>query len=226
MLQAIKERFPKNAIDICESLELLLETIESTMENINHEITLAYSQRKFSEIRNFTEIAEDINVIEGKIEEVVEYLAVENNDDIDREENILPDYSAYLVDTNVEYTLYENFTHKRPFGFRINDEPVIEVRTWKEMLLKTCELLIAVDEDKFLKFEKDPIMNGKKRKYFSKNKGDLRKPKLVGNKIYVETNISSNGIRNLLLKLLKKYGYKTNEFKVYLRADYTELHTN
>lgn len=66
----------------------------------------------------------------------------------------------------------------------------------------------------------------RKENIFRKNKGDLRKPKLVGNKIYVETNISSNGIRNLLLKLLKKYGYKTNEFKVYLRADYTELHTN
>ena len=60
----------------------------------------------------------------------------------------------------------------------------MEVRTWKEMLL-TCELLIAVDEEKFLKFENDPVMNGKKRKYFSKNKGDLRKPKLVGDKIYI-----------------------------------------
>ena len=112
MLLIIKKRFPKNAIDISESLELLLETIESTMENINHERALAYSQRKFSEIRNFTEIAEDINAFERKIGEIIEYLAVESNDELDREEeNILPDYSAYLVDTNVEYTLYENFTH-------------------------------------------------------------------------------------------------------------------
>ena len=49
-------------------------------------------------------------------------------------------------------------------------------------------------------------------------------PKLVAGKIFVETNISSNGIRNLISKLLKQYGFKTNEFKVYLRADYSELH--
>ena len=85
----------------------------------------------------------------------------------------------------MEHTLYENFTHKRPFAFRINHNQTIEVKTWQEMFIKTCELLIAVDADKFLSFENNASMNGKKRKYFSTNDREMRKPKLVSDQIFV-----------------------------------------
>lgn len=42
--------------------------------------------------------------------------------------------------------------------------------------------------------------------------------------IYVATNISTNGIRNLLIKMLNKYNIKISDYKIYLKADYSELH--
>ncbi|MFR7936351.1 MAG: hypothetical protein ACLU4S_13320 [Clostridium perfringens] len=42
--------------------------------------------------------------------------------------------------------------------------------------------------------------------------------------IYIETNLSSNGIRNLIIKILGKYNIKINKVKIYFRADYAELH--
>ena len=42
--------------------------------------------------------------------------------------------------------------------------------------------------------------------------------------IYVETNLSANGIRNLLIKILNKYNIKLSDYKIYLKADYSELH--
>ena len=42
--------------------------------------------------------------------------------------------------------------------------------------------------------------------------------------IYVETNLSANGIRNLLIKMLNKYNIKLSDYKIYLKADYSELH--
>lgn len=66
-------------------------------------------------------------------------------------------------------------------------------------------------------------MNGKKIQYFSVNPENMRKPKIVNNKIYVEMNQSGNAIRNLIIKLLKEYNFKINEYKVYFRADYSNL---
>ncbi|MDL0420688.1 hypothetical protein [Heyndrickxia ginsengihumi] len=230
VIRAIKNGFPDKAIDLSESLELLGETINDTMEKINSEVNHAYTNRNFNSVKYFVELGEEINHYEQKIEQLKELLAVESSDDFDVEgqetAETLPllDYSAYLVDTNVEHTLYEDFTHKRPFGFRINNDHIIEVKTWQEMLIKTCEVLIAIDEDKFMSFENKSTMNGKKRKYFAKQTNDMRKPKLISGKIYIETNISGNGVRNLLHKMLKEYGYRSNEYKVFLRADYTDLH--
>ena len=74
-----------------------------------------------------------------------------------------------------------------------------------------------------MNFAEMPSMNGKKRRYFSFDKEELRKPKMIANKIYVETNQSSNAIRNLIIKMLKKFNYNINDFKVYFRADYSSL---
>lgn len=139
------------------------------------------------------------------------------------EEKEIPDYNQYTVDKNIEYSLYENFTHKRPYAFKLIDDRLIRVKTWQEMLIKVCENLIEVDEEKIIRFEELEHMNGKKKKYFSSKSKGMRNPKRVANKIYVETNQSANSIRNLLIKILKEYGLKTGDLKIYLRADYTEI---
>ncbi len=90
------------------------------------------------------------------------------------------------------------------------------------MLIKVCENLIEVDEEKIIGFEDLKHMNGKK-KYFSVKPKGMRNPKRVANKIYVETNQSANSIRNILIKILKECGFKTGDLKIYLRADYTEI---
>ena len=38
------------------------------------------------------------------------------------------------------------------------------------------------------------------------------------------TNMSANQIRNVIEKMLRKYGIKTVEYKIYLKADYTARH--
>jgi hypothetical protein len=231
VIKMLKEELPNNTIDISESLELLKETINETMDNISTELGLACSKRDFTRVKLFTKLGEEINQYEQKLEQIIGLLEIE--DPIENIEDVehggkktvnSPDYSVYYVDTNIEHTLYENFTHKRPYGFQIGNQEKIKVKTWQEMLIKICEILITVDENKFVSFEHNPKMNGKKRKYFSKNDKGMKKPKSIGDKIFIETNISANSIRNLVVKLLKEYGYKSSEFKVYLRADYTEMH--
>ncbi|WP_152642975.1 hypothetical protein [Bacillus alveayuensis] len=232
LITALKQEFPEEAINLAESLVLVKETINDVMNAMNQKMSQAYIARNFDKSRAYMNMAETFHQFETRLEEIINELDVDNMDfnpdESDEDETTkhpARNYSQYEVDSNVEHTLYENLTHIRPYGFKINEHHIVKVKTWKEMLVKTCEFLIAIDEEKFLNFENVGYMNGKKNKYFSIDPRLLRKPEKVANKIYVETNMSSNSIRNLLIKLLKEYNFKVNEFKVYFRADYTALNS-
>lgn len=226
--QELKESLPDKAIDISESLELLKETINDTMEAIAAKVNESIIARDLEKMKQYLDLVEQGHDYEVKIEEIikmldVEELAVKEEINENTGNKILPNYEEYVVDNKVEHTLYENFTHIRPFGFRIDGEELIEVKTWQEVFLKTCELLFYKDEKKFLQFENKPNMNGKKNKYFSVSVKGMRKPEMISSKIYVETNMSSNSIRNIIVKMLREYNIKVNDFKLYFRADYTNI---
>lgn len=228
LLSDVRNLFPNKAIDLYESIELIQNVLNDTIKEISDKTSVKVLERNFDEVTKLAEVAKSLNVYENRINELLSALEVDvttdyepANDSDDRK--ILPNYNDYIVDSNVEHTLYENFTHIRPFGFKINENQLVEAATWQEMLIKTCELLIAVDKDKFLSFENNQSMNGKKNKYFSQNESILRKPGGISDQIYIELNQSSNSIRNLIMKLLKEYDYKVADYKVYYRADYTDL---
>lgn len=228
LLSNIKNEFPEKAIDIIEGLELLRMVIDDTVETIGERVNESFSDKQYDKLPYYSKLAEEMESYEKKLKEVIDILDIEDLELEDKEEDKddekeVPDYSKYTIDKNIEYSLYENFTHKRPYGFKLIDDRLIRVKTWQEMLIKVCENLIEVDEEKIIGFEELEHMNGKKKKYFSSKPKGMRNPKRVANKIYVETNQSANSIRNLLIKILKEYGLKTGDLKIYLRADYTEI---
>ncbi|WP_416175473.1 hypothetical protein [Clostridium sp.] len=226
--QKLKENLPDKAIDISESLELLKETINDTMEAIAGKVKESITTRNFEKVRQYSDLAEQGHDYEAKIEEIIKMLDVEElhvkeEDNENLENKIIPNYDEYTVDNRVEHSLYENFTHIRPFGFKINNNRLIEGRTWQEILIKTSEFLFNKDSKKFISFENNKNMNGKKNKYFSSKPEGIRKPELVANSIYIETNMSGNSVRNLIIKMLKQYGIKVSDYKVYFRADYSRI---
>lgn len=228
LLGDVRDLFPNKAIDMYESIELLQNVLNDTIKEISDKTSEKVLERKFDEVTKLADVAKSLNVYENKINDLLMALELEITTDYQPvndtdERRVLPNYSDYIVDSNVEHTLYENFTHIRPFGFKINENQLIEAATWQEMLIKTCELLIAVDKEKFLSFENNTSMNGKKNKYFSRTETILRKPGAISNQIFIELNQSSNSIRNLIMKLLKEYNYKVADYKVFYRANYTDL---
>ncbi len=229
-MQSIKNEFPNKAMDLAESLELLKEVISDTMNAINNKSNDSFHKRDFQTRRQYDELALFVYDYEQLIDQFINKLNVDSVEFIDDEDadeeaerKTIPNYADYLVDHNVEHTLYENFTHKRPFAFKINDQQIIEVNTWQKMLLKTAELLFAIDTEKFLSFEHAPGMNGKKVKYISSSPDGMRRPQPILDRVFIETNMSGNSIRNLIVKMIKAYGFKPSDYKVYFRADYTEL---
>lgn len=235
LILQIKEDFPKNAIEIKECLMLLSESIDSSMSDIQKASDIAYKDRNFDKIERVAQIARNVNHVQGNIDKYIIDLELDDSKEEaevitqqEHEQQIenrkLPNYSDYIVDTNIPYGLYEDFTHKCPATFSILGTK-IEARQWKDVLLLTCQVLAKKDTQRFLGFATDPTMQGKKVNYFSRSSDKMRKPvKLDNIDVYIETNMSSNQIRNVLVKLLKKYDIKVSDFKIYLRADYTELH--
>ena len=79
------------------------------------------------------------------------------------------------------------------------------VQSWKEMLIKITTLMFSIHSEQFSKVLD---LRGRKRPYFSKNPKELRIPEKIKNTdIYVETNLSANGIVKLSKNIIGLFGY-------------------
>lgn len=221
----IKSVLPERAIDIYESIDLLKAVIDETVKDIGEKSAEKIAERKFEDYSKLGCMAEFLNKYEKRLDTILEDLEMEQDVDHlsdDEGNNVLPGYEEFIVDNKVEHSLYESFTHIRPYGFRIGEHDTIITMSWQRMFIKTCEYLFALDREKFFGFENMPGMNGKKRSYFSRDKETLRKAGSVNDEIYIEMNMSGNSIRNLIVKMLREYRIPISDFKVFFRADYTD----
>lgn len=229
MLRIIREFFPEKAVELSESLELLRDTMEDTRQDIKKLLDILYDQGQHDEMIPHIQLASSISEYITKTQELQTALELEDqlpleSDDEGEDKNELPDYQAYAVDSEVVHTLRESFTYTRPAAFELRERRM-ETRTWQAMLVNTCEILLGLDMERLMSFETDPAMRGRKQKMFSSDPTNMRKPiKIENSNLYVETNMSANAIRNLIIKMLQKYNIKPSEYKVYLRADYSGMH--
>nr|DAY84925.1 MAG TPA: SeqA protein/DNA Complex-DNA complex, Recognition of hemimethylated.5A [Caudoviricetes sp.] len=232
LIEFIKLTEPKVAMDIRESLLLLCETIDGATIQLHGNVDEALKNRDYKMSHELIDRIEEISLLQTQIGSYINILEIEEAGVLSDEEvgddaltrKDIPNYGDYAVDSEISYNLYENFTHKCPAAFGIFGAKV-EARQWKDVLLLTCEILAKNNNDKFYSFVSDPAMQGKKVNYISRTGDQMRKPvKLKNHDIYIETNMSANSIRNLLVKLLKKYEIKITDYQIYLRADYTDLH--
>ena len=105
----------------------------------------------------------------------------------------------------------ENYTGKIISAFTFKCKRY-EVKTWKELLIQICNIMLATHKDMF-----DQILNliGRKRPYFTKNKNELRSPERInGTNIYVEINLSANGIVKLSKDVLSAFGYSKEDILI------------
>lgn len=236
LIEFLAKEVPGAAGEIREALDLLSSSIDSSISLVAEKANNYFKNKDFKKVVELSTNSEQLNGININIQEVVAALdnildeaQTDEEESKQSEEELneknIPNYSDYLVDTEVEHNLYEDLTHKRPCAFKIEGEK-IEVRDWKDTLIKTVNFLGGKDPGIIREFVDNPKMNGKKVIYFSRVKlPTMRAPRIIDSvNIYIETNLSANGIRNLLVKVLNKYSIKLSDYKIYLRADYSELH--
>jgi hypothetical protein len=113
-----------------------------------------------------------------------------------------------------ELTLSDDFTGKRPIAISLGDGNQTVVRSWKDVLVETCRLLIQLDENKFKNLEN---INGMKSYISSKSLG-MRKPISILDSMFIETNLSANAIRDLIKRMFVAYDRNDKEYKIYFRT--------
>lgn len=231
VLDFLYEEVPSSVGDIRDALELLGVSIEGALDQVGEKVNKYFSEKDYKKVSELSVNSEELNCINKKIQEMIfeldSIIDKRNSEGIieEKDEKDIPNYNEYLVNNKVEHTLYEDFTHKRPAGFSIQDN-YIEANDWKNVLVETLNYLANLDKEIVENFVDDKKMNGKKVTYFAKNQVDIKRAprKIQFADIYVETNQSSNSIRNLIIKVLAKYNINVNQYKIFLRADYSELH--
>lgn len=237
LAEFVKVNFPEKSSELADALDLVNmvfdDIYDSVISKINEQL-MERNVKNTQEIFPFCDmIIETKNIINDYSslfvnEEMLESeLSIENTDDI-LERKPLPDYAVYSVDTSTPHSLYEDFTHTKACGFEFMGKRY-EVKNMKDVLVTLCEILAKEDRNKILSFINDPTMQGRKAPYFSDKliiDGDVNKNEKIGDlDIYVWVNLSCNQLRNVIKRVLKKFNFKFESFKIYLRADYTELHT-
>ena len=210
LFEFLGEEVPSSVGDIREALDLLASSIDSAIERVGEKAKLSIDNKEYSKINKLIDNSKELDSISKKIQEVIGDLDTiidnrnieEDSKKIDEvDERSIPNYSNYLVDTEVEHNLYEDLTHKRPCAFKIEGTRV-EIKDWKGALVKTIDYLAKKDPSIVRSFVDDSKMNGKKVIYFSRVKLPTMRAvvEIKSVNIYVATNLSANGIRNLLIK--------------------------
>ncbi|OBY11858.1 hypothetical protein [Clostridium paraputrificum] len=230
----LAEEVPGAASEIREALDLLYSSIDSALDEVGDKIFKETKKRNFSRIKDLSVKCESVSKLNSSIQEAINYLdgLIEVKEDEEEKarkdefiERSITNYKDYEVDNEIEHNLYEDLTFKRPCAIKI-DGKKFEVKDWKKALITTLEYLSIKDINLIKGFPDDPKMNGKKVIYFSRVElPNMRSVQLIkGADIYITTNLSANSIRNLIIKCLKKYNMKISDFKIYFRADYSDLH--
>ncbi|HCW53873.1 MAG TPA: hypothetical protein DG753_09075 [Clostridium sp.] len=233
VFEFLGEEVPSSVGDIREALDLLATSIDAAIEQVGEKVNKSFMEKDFKKAAELSLNSEELDSISKKIQEAIGELdTIIDNSNIEEAEKIvdgdeksIPNYSDYLVDIDIEYNLYEDLTHKRPCAFKIEGTKV-EIKDWKGALVQTINYLAKKDSSIVKSFVDDSKMNGKKVIYFSRVKLPTMRAarEIKSANIYVETNLSANGIRNLLIKMLNRYNIKLSDYKIYLKADYSDLH--
>lgn len=237
-VEFIKENFPEKSIELADALDILNMVFDDIYDLIRVRFNEYHIAQNLTGASSLIEKSKDTleikNIILNYKDLLIDELEEENTiteeyTDDDIEPRNCPNYNDYCVDTSIPHTLYEDFTHTKACGFEFCGVRY-ETKNMRGVLVALCEILVMEDKNKMQNFVHDPTMKGRKVSYFSNHmiiEDDIVKNEKIGDsEIYVWINLSCNQIRNVIRRVIKKYNYKLNDFKIYLRADYTALHKN
>lgn len=229
-----------SANNIYYGMELFYNSFDDGLAFLKNTMQKLIQSGNYEDIDKVNDICKKIRIIQSELSHVLDVAATlnaeitdEKDQNISYEEEIdnslymkseIIDYSQYVVDTNKKHSLDEDYEHKRPCGYMVNGRRY-EADNWQDVLVNLCSILAKENNGLLQSFVESPRFKGRKIKYFANVHVPKKNKKIPGTEVYVWINMSANGIKNLIRKILIEFGIKPSTFYIYLRADYSSLHT-
>lgn len=218
IIKLLKEDYQGELVNLEGKFSSVNVILKGILDGLINEAQKMKENENYDGIRKVVEVVTNSNLIKLlKIEEKPSSPPV-----VKGKQKYLDNYNEYAVDPEEPHSLEEDFRFKRPHAFSIG-KYYDEASTWKEILIRTCEYLNKLNPEKFESFADDESMQWGETYNFSRDKDLIREPQLInGSKVYVEVAKGSIGARQMIIKMLGSYNIDIDNYKVYLRADYSE----
>ena len=202
----------KSLLNLHKSLLYIKNDMENSASRSIREKRYIAAEEYIVQLKKMDNYLEDLD-------ELIELL--DYRDDFIFEARIFDNLSDLIKEMNEHY-LDEDFEEKNPTAFKLN-EHIYRVENWRELLIKSCRILIERDKELFKDFLKYDNFKNKSQYYFSRTESNVSSAvdlRLGDEIIYIYMSFSRDNITNLIAELLKKYGIDIKDFKIYLKEEY------
>ncbi len=136
-------------------------------------------------------------------------------DDRERNERIVAE-----LNREEPHTLQEDYTYKRPHGMIFEGQATTGITTWQRLFELVCRHLMVRDANRFRALCDHPdFVSNRGNHAVSTDRAALRKALPVGDGLFVESNLSANGIRDAVRALLTAFEIPADRLSIFLRQD-------
>ena len=164
----------------------------------------------------FDRLAVDISVLIQRYTQVsLEASEETGQEDRERNERIIQD-----LNLDEPYSLDEDFTYKRPHGFILAGQATSGITTWQRLYALVCQQLYHRDSNRFRSLiDNSEFITNRGHHSVTHDPNSLRGALEVDQGLFVECNLSANGIRDMLRRLLDAFEIAPDELRLFLRQD-------
>lgn len=124
------------------------------------------------------------------------------------------------LDKSQPHAIDENFTYKRPYGFKLCGEAFVDLVCWRRVLELVCQVLARRDRARFDALPDNPEFHSNRgNSRFTRDPARLRAPTRITDTVHVECHMSANHVRDFIRELLRAFSIAEAELSIYLRQD-------
>lgn len=118
------------------------------------------------------------------------------------------------------HSIGEDFTYKRPHGFILCGQGASGLTTWQRVYKLVCQQLLRRDAQRMRSLVENPdFISNRGHHSFSRDPLPLTRALEIEPGLFAESNLSANGIRDMIRELLEAFEIPKDEMKIYLRQD-------
>lgn len=222
LLLASSDRTRQILEDLEAVRENLLALSDDIWRSIDHNDSVAleegveFKRAYNAKAADFDRVASDLSSLVQQYTSVSLEAAEQTGAD-DREQN-----ERIIAELNREepHRLDEDFTYKRPHGFILDGQAATGITTWQRMYELVCRQLVARDEARFRSLFHNPeFISNRGHHTVTSDPSTLRKALEVGNGLFMESNLSANGVRDVVRRLLAAFEITEEKMQIFLRED-------